>query len=113
MAELKPCPFCGSDARVTLDLGCCGRPDTHNIWCSNQECECEGEYWDDGNAEMEERARKAWNTRPEEDRLRIIPLLLSHEGVISRGRAAELLGMDRMEVREAMRKMVEKGFFDD
>ena len=56
MMELKPCPFCGGEARI-INVGTLG------VWCSalcvNPECGCDwGVYYP-----TEAEAATAWNTR--------------------------------------------------
>ena len=67
MGELKPCPFCGENATVVREDGCCGRPDNLIVRCSNGGCGTEGWYWNDGDAEGEAWSSEAWNHRPGED----------------------------------------------
>jgi hypothetical protein len=53
--ELKPCPFCGSEAHWAATHG---GDDSHEIQCSNQDC-CIVLF---AGATAEE-TRKSWNTR--------------------------------------------------
>jgi Lar family restriction alleviation protein len=70
MSELKPCPFCGGEAKLirthpnpAIDWG--GRYGTTvwEVYCSNTDCPCEaGTGWKNTEAE----AIEAWNTRHDE-----------------------------------------------
>lgn len=54
MTELKPCPFCGADARI-VSAGF----ESRYIRCSNiKDCGCKFEWFD-----TEEEAVNAWNRR--------------------------------------------------
>ena len=58
-SELKPCPFCGGEAKLMLDK-CSG---VYFIGCSNDKCLGFGAIgW---SYETAEEAIKAWNTRAE------------------------------------------------
>jgi len=54
--ELKPCPFCGSDAQFVLDnsYGACG------VGCS---AHCDPEPYCEARIDQPEKAITAWNTR--------------------------------------------------
>jgi len=58
MPELKPCPFCGGKAKVSS--GWIGR-----MWCECSDDDCPAILQD-----TEEEAIAAWNTRPNEARIR-------------------------------------------
>jgi len=58
MPELKPCPFCGKKAKVSNGW-------TGIVWCECSDDDCPAILQD-----TEEDAIAAWNTRPEEDRIR-------------------------------------------
>lgn len=58
MPELKPCPFCGKKAKVSNGW-------TGSVWCECSDDDCPAILQD-----TEEDAIAAWNTRPEEDRIR-------------------------------------------
>ena len=62
-ATLKPCPFCGGEAKVqpTYDIDT-GERDGYFAWCSNYECECKPQTRD---YITEAEAIEAWNTRAE------------------------------------------------
>lgn len=55
MEELKPCPFCGREARIMLEEE--DRPDDsfHNIYCTN----CGVQFW----VKSKSQAIEAWNRR--------------------------------------------------
>lgn len=53
--ELKPCPFCGSEARFEVD------GERGWICCSNEDCTA----WDTEIFSTTDEAIKAWNTRAE------------------------------------------------
>lgn len=60
-AELKPCPFCGSEPQINL------RYDNSGIYCANDmTCGVQPEiYFDCSNAtDHKEAAIRYWNTRP-------------------------------------------------
>lgn len=64
MGNLKPCPFCGSEARLKIEVSCV---DTfrYEVVCDDIFCPCYGKEDDDnpsGYVEKEE-AIQAWNTR--------------------------------------------------
>ena len=69
MSDLKPCPFCGGEAKI------CGPDDERMSYvaCSNIACYCAlGEDYDrdampDHSFATEEDATKAWNTRASAD----------------------------------------------
>ena len=49
MSQLKPCPFCGKEARFLF---------AESTWVFCKGCGCEGNYYD-----TQEEAIEAWNTR--------------------------------------------------
>jgi hypothetical protein len=60
MDKLKPCPFCGSEARFSYcEDDCCGAM-IREVMCSNEECLAEIYV---GETKDEYEAAKAWNTR--------------------------------------------------
>ena len=64
--ELKPCPFCGNEARVRAQHWDDG---SHVWWVECAACEAEGMRCDDG-----QHAIDAWNTRAERT------CTMAHEG---------------------------------
>ena len=58
MAELEPCPFCGSEANM-VDEGSECAPDRFWACCPNPSCFVEGT----GVYSTEEKAAEAWNAR--------------------------------------------------
>ena len=55
MADLKPCPFCGGEARIHIS----GKSDGYRVACKNPfACGAKIEWFD-----KEEEAIEAWNTR--------------------------------------------------
>ena len=52
MAELKPCPFCGGEARLGMDF------DWHFVYCIECQAQIERDY--------EKEAIDAWNRRAED-----------------------------------------------
>lgn len=73
MSELKPCPFCGGEAKTVLADTYPHRGMLHSwfVACTDSECGCElGFYGMDENGtcgtyETEAEAIEAWNTRAE------------------------------------------------
>lgn len=59
MSELKPCPFCGSEANMLGDYDY----SNYHANCTNDECGC---YWV-ACYETEQEAIEAWNRRAYED----------------------------------------------
>ena len=62
MTELKPCPFCGGQAKV------CQWRDTVDPNCTWIECECGAmmeHVHDESHVDAKEKAIKVWNTRVE------------------------------------------------
>ena len=60
--ELKPCPFCGGEARVCVDE----HIDSHTYYsveCDDESYECAGAMMDEMAYGTKEEAIKAWNTR--------------------------------------------------
>lgn len=88
MKELKPCPFCGSDAEMHFDR-LCGKT-IYMVKCSVDKCQCQEMGWH----ETEDEAIAIWNTRPIEDALRKrveeLESLLSHERLV--GVVGNILG---------------------
>lgn len=58
--DLKPCPFCGQDQKISVS----NRGEKHS-----QKCECGGSWLGLG-VNLKEESEEAWNTRPIEDALR-------------------------------------------
>lgn len=58
MSELKPCPFCGGEAKDASheSCDCCGKPFNGTVTCLN----CEGEV---SHYDTAEAAAAAWNRR--------------------------------------------------
>ena len=65
--ELKPCPFCGSDAYLVSDFNeeyaGTDKCMTANVRCSNQKCLTWGYIADSCVGETEQEAIDAWNRR--------------------------------------------------
>ena len=59
MSELKPCPFCGGEARIMLEEE--DRPDDsfHNVYCTG----CGAQFWVKSKSEAEQK----WNRRAQPD----------------------------------------------
>lgn len=67
MAELKPCPFCGSKAHIQESIDK-GLPKRYHAVCDDRKCKCPMvagmPLWRD----TKEQAEKDWNTRTPKER---------------------------------------------
>ena len=67
-SRIKPCPFCGSPARIKeeeQDFSCRSTKIYYDIWCTNKECYLsEGACW---SFDTPEEAINKWNERKNEN----------------------------------------------
>jgi Lar family restriction alleviation protein len=114
MTDLKPCPFCGGEPLVITSrddassrgFGDGEIPEYFWVQCKNMACGTEGP-----SVQSREDAAKAWNPRPEEERLRAENASLkSDQSAESHAFAAvlfEAMVEARREERERAARMVE------
>lgn len=99
MTELLPCPFCGGEAEVLLNIPDCSHYEaTHQVCCKNRYryCEASGGVWH----EDKDKAIKLWNMRVNKDTERL-DFILENCNVIYEYLAAHFLE-DRDDIDWAM-----------
>ena len=72
MSELKPCPFCGGEAKVTKDRDCWGHGEfVLKVYVMCKSCHSQGkpiydrDVWPENQMEVE--AIEAWNRRADKE----------------------------------------------